>query len=102
MVVSPRAAVTAALPGPSSLPKAPDLGFRPRGLYLGGAWVPSASGQVFETINPSTGECLGEVPLAGEADVDRAVRAARAAFAEWSRVPVAERARALEGWSSTW
>jgi betaine-aldehyde dehydrogenase len=75
---------------------APPLGFAPRGLYVGGAWLAAAGDATFETINPSTGERLGEVPLAGEADVDRAVQAARRAFHEWSRVPLRERARCLE------
>jgi betaine-aldehyde dehydrogenase len=74
----------------------PKLDFTPRGLYIGGAWVDPAGGGTFETINPSTGESLGRVPDAGEADVDRAVTAARKAFDEWSRVPAKERARSLE------
>lgn len=72
------------------------MNFRPKGLYIGGQWVPSASGKVFESINPSNGEKLAEVPYATEQDVDRAVRAAKKAFAEWGRVSVKERARCLE------
>ncbi len=79
-----------------SAPAAPSLGFTPRGLYVGGRWEESASGERFETINPSTGERLGEVPAADAADVDRAVAAAKAAFRDWSRVPIVERARCLE------
>jgi len=75
---------------------APDLAFTPKGLYIGGAWTGSAGGETFETIDPSTGRVLGEVPEAGEADVDRAVAAARAAFRDWSRTPAKERARCLE------
>ena len=72
------------------------LDFSPKGLYIGGAWQESASGETFETINPSTGEKLGAVPLAGEADVDRAVAAAKQAFTDWSRTPIAERAVLIE------
>ena len=74
---------------------APGLDFVPKGLYIGGAWVPAAGDTTFETINPSTGERLGEVPLAADTDVDRAVQAAKAAFAEWARVPLKERAWCL-------
>jgi betaine-aldehyde dehydrogenase len=77
-------------------PTAPPLDFVPKGLYIGGAWVAGAGDRTFETINPSTGERLADVPLAGEADVDRAVQAARRAFPEWSRMPIRQRARALE------
>lgn len=75
---------------------APALNFTPKGLYIDGQWVAPADGQTFETINPSTGETLGQVPLAGEADVDRAVKAAKRAFSEWARVPLGERADCLE------
>lgn len=74
----------------------PDLGFTPKGIYIGGEWQESTSGKTFETINPSNRERLGEVPEATEKDVDRAVAAAKAAFEEWSRVPITERARCME------
>jgi betaine-aldehyde dehydrogenase len=74
----------------------PDLGYAPKGLYIGGRWEEAADGRTFATFNPSTGRKLGELPYAGAADVDRAVQAARKAFAEWHRVGVRERARCLE------
>ena len=75
----------------------PELNFTPRGLYIGGEWQEAAEGGRLESINPSTGEHLGEVPAATGADVDRAVRAARAAFeTEWGRMPLLERAGCLE------
>ncbi len=77
------------------LPKEPDLGFTPRGLYIGGKWEPAADGRTIATINPSTGKKLPDVPLAGPADVDRAVAAAKKAFAEWRRVSIKDRAQAL-------
>ncbi|MET0538016.1 MAG: aldehyde dehydrogenase family protein [Xanthobacteraceae bacterium] len=76
--------------------QAPRLDFTPKGLYIGGKWVDAAAGKTFESVNPSTREKLADLPLAGERDVDRAVKTAKAAFAEWSRVPGRERARALE------
>ena len=75
----------------------PELNFTPRGLYVGGEWQEAAEGGRLESINPSTGECLGEVPVATEADVDRAVRAARTVFeSEWGPMPIRERAEYLE------
>lgn len=44
-------------------------------------------------VDPSTGKPLWAVPVATEADVDAAVRSARAAFPAWSQTPWAERAR---------
>jgi aldehyde dehydrogenase (NAD+) len=71
--------------------KAPDK------LYIGGAWVDASSGARFPTYNPSTGEVLAEVAEAGEADVDAAVRAARAAFQDpgWRRMDAADRGALL-------
>lgn len=75
----------------------PDLEFTPRGLYIGGEWQDASEGGRLETINPSTGERLGEVPMATETDVDRAVRAGRHAFeSDWGRMPMRERAGYLE------
>jgi betaine-aldehyde dehydrogenase len=76
--------------------QAPALNFTPRGLYIGGQWVAPDGDASFVSINPSNMEKLATVPSAGDADVDRAVQAAKAAFKEWSRVPIKERARCLE------
>ena len=59
--------------------------------FIGGEWVDAASGETFESLSPATGEALGTFPLSGAADVDRAVEAAKAAFAEWRLVPAPER-----------
>jgi aldehyde dehydrogenase (NAD+) len=48
--------------------------------YIGGEWVDSASGETMESINPATGEAWYRAAVGGPEDVDRAVRAARAAF----------------------
>ena len=74
---------------------APRFDFIPRGLFIGGQWVAPAEGRSFVSINPSNMDKLGDVPFATEADIDRAVEAARGAFREWSRVPIRERARCL-------
>src|SRR5215208_1047004 len=65
------------------------------GLLIGGRWVEPASQKRFRTINPATEEVLAEVAEAGEEDVDAAVKAARAAYRVWSRMPGAERAKYL-------
>ena len=74
----------------------PTLNFTARGLYIGGRWISPVEGQSFASINPSNMEKLADVPSAGGADVDRAAEAAKAAFSEWSRVPIKERARCLQ------
>ena len=74
----------------------PDLNFSPKGHYIGGKWQESIDGGTFETINPSNLDKLGDVPDATEKDIDRAVTAAKSAFEEWRRVPIAERALCLE------
>src|SRR5271167_4816935 len=57
----------------------------------------SSSGETEPIVNPATGEELARAPMASAADVDRAVRAARRAFAGWSRTTPAQRAQALLG-----
>ncbi|QNN22189.1 aldehyde dehydrogenase family protein [Planctomycetales bacterium ZRK34] len=47
---------------------------------INGQWVDAADGKTFNTYNPSTGEVIAEVPHSSAEDVDRAVKAARAAF----------------------
>lgn len=61
-------------------------------LYIDGAWqVPSGQGMA-EVIDPATEQAIGRVPLGAEADVERAVMAARRAFDGWSRTPSSVRA----------
>ncbi|HEV8661369.1 MAG TPA: aldehyde dehydrogenase [Thermoanaerobaculia bacterium] len=62
---------------------------------MGGDFCAPASGAYFDDIGPASGESIAEVPDSDERDVDAAVRAARGAFATWSRTPVAERSRFL-------
>jgi aldehyde dehydrogenase len=63
--------------------------------YIGGRYIAPASGQYFEDITPVTGRPFTEIARGTAADVDRAVDAAWAAFPEWSRTSVAERALLL-------
>jgi aldehyde dehydrogenase (NAD+)/betaine-aldehyde dehydrogenase len=66
------------------------------GLFIAGERVEPASGEVRELVEPATGEPLARAAMAGEADVDRAVEAARAAVdGDWGRTPATERSRLL-------
>jgi aldehyde dehydrogenase (NAD+) len=66
------------------------------GLFIEGAFVDPAGDTVLKTVNPATEEVLAEVAVAGPADVDRAVAAARRAFDDvWAPMPGAERAKYL-------
>ena len=66
-------------------------------MLIDGQWCDAEAVQTFESIDPYTGRAWARVPLAGAADVDRAVSAARRAFesGEWSRALPAQRARLL-------
>jgi aldehyde dehydrogenase (NAD+) len=61
-------------------------------LYIGGEWTPPSGRGSFEVVNASTEEIMGRVPAGDTTDVDRAARAARAAFGGWSRTAPTERA----------
>jgi malonate-semialdehyde dehydrogenase (acetylating) / methylmalonate-semialdehyde dehydrogenase len=63
--------------------------------YVAGGWVASASHEVLDVPDPSTGSLLARVPLSTSADVDAAVRAAQKAFPAWRETPVPERARRI-------
>ena len=63
--------------------------------FVGGEWVDAAEGGTMEVVNPSTGETIAEVPQGTQADVDRAVEAAKKAWPEWRETTPAERAEVL-------
>ena len=66
------------------------------GLFIGGKFVPAASGKPFATINPATEKVLAHVADAGEKDVDKAVRAARTAYEKiWRKLSGRERGKYL-------
>src|SRR3954471_9582595 len=62
-------------------------------LFINGEFTAPASGKYFDTHNPATEEKLSEVADANEVDVDRAVKAARAGFNVWSKMPAKERSK---------
>ena len=51
--------------------------------FIGGEWGESSSGETMEVLNPATGEVIAEVPRGTAEDVERAVEAAKKAWAEW-------------------
>lgn len=63
-------------------------------LYIDGKFVKPSSGKYFTTSNPANEEKLAEVAHGNEADVDKAVKAARRAYTEvWSKMAPSERAK---------
>lgn len=64
------------------------------GFLIDGKWE-SPSRDLHDIVNPSSGEVIAQVPYAANADVDRAVKAAHAAYLEWRDVPVADRVQPL-------
>ena len=66
------------------------------GLFIGGEFVEASGGGTFKTVNPATEEVLAEISEAGADDVDRAVRAARAAYEDvWGPMSGRDRAKYL-------
>lgn len=67
----------------------------PGQLLINGRWVPSVSGRTFQVFNPATEEMVAEVADGQPADVNEAVKAARAAFESgpWPRMTPSERGR---------
>lgn len=61
--------------------------------FIGGKWIPAASGKTFETIHPASEEAIAQVAEGDKADVDLAVDAARAQFdgGEWSQMDARDR-----------
>ncbi|OYQ78124.1 aldehyde dehydrogenase [Ignatzschineria sp. F8392] len=64
-------------------------------LLIDGEWLDGAQGKTLESHNPATGEKLTEIAVAEKEDVDRAVKAAWAAFDTWSQTSPQERAKYL-------
>jgi aldehyde dehydrogenase (NAD+) len=70
-------------------------------LFIGGEWVDPAGTDVIEVISPHTEEVVGRVPEGTNADIDRAVAAARTAFdeGEWPRLSPEDRIAAVQRFS---
>jgi aldehyde dehydrogenase (NAD+) len=83
--------------GPAPEAAAPALQWinehQPFGLFINNQWVKPSSGAYLDSINPATGRLLAQVASANSDDVDAAVKAAGAAFEDWSKTPGHVRAR---------
>jgi aldehyde dehydrogenase (NAD+) len=65
-------------------------------FYINGQWVAPTTPRSLDVINPATEGVAGRISMGSAADVDKAAKAARAAFAGYSQTSVAERAALLE------
>jgi aldehyde dehydrogenase (NAD+) len=65
-------------------------------FYINGAWVDPVTPKSIAVINPATEQAAGHISMGSAADVDKAVKAARAAFASYSQTSVDERVALLE------
>ncbi|MFI9269160.1 aldehyde dehydrogenase family protein [Kitasatospora sp. NPDC052896] len=81
-------------PAPESPAAAGDIATS-YGHFIGGEFVDSSGSEALKTVNPATEQVLAEFAQGTDEDVDRAVKAARDAFAGWSALPGSERAKYL-------
>ena len=65
-------------------------------LYVNGEWIPGASGDFIEVENPATLQKFAKVPAGNAVDVDKAAKAAHAAFPAWAATPLVERIALME------
>jgi phenylacetaldehyde dehydrogenase len=73
------------------------VSLKARRMFINGQWVNAESGETFSTYDPATGEVICEVAAGGKVDIDRAVKAARAAFESgpWRTMTPSDRGRLL-------
>jgi acyl-CoA reductase-like NAD-dependent aldehyde dehydrogenase len=64
-------------------------------LFINGQFVDSEDGETLPSLNPHDNSKIADVAMAGKADIDKAVKAAQAAFPKWSSLAAAERGRLL-------
>jgi malonate-semialdehyde dehydrogenase (acetylating) / methylmalonate-semialdehyde dehydrogenase len=64
-------------------------------FYINGIWEEPPADGLHPVTNPATGATIAEAPYATEADIDRAVRTAHAAYLQWREVPVVDRVQVL-------
>ncbi|MEU6232690.1 aldehyde dehydrogenase family protein [Kitasatospora sp. NPDC047058] len=81
-------------PAPESPAAAGDIATS-YGHFIGGEFVDSSGSEALKTVNPATEQVLAEFAQGTDEDVERAVAAARKAFADWSALPGSERAKYL-------
>ena len=72
----------------------PEMTGKQHQLLINNRWRPSASGKTMEVVNPATEDVIAQVPSAAAADLDDAVKAARAALdGPWGKMSARERGR---------
>jgi phenylacetaldehyde dehydrogenase len=88
---------TAASVAPTMDPFVSSFITRKHKLLINGKWVEAASGKTFPTFDPAKGEVLSQVAEGDREDIDRAVKAARAAFetGPWSKMSPSQRGRLI-------
>ena len=65
-------------------------------ILVGGDWRQPMTGETIAVVNPSDGQTIGAIGRGGGADIDLAVKAARAALdGAWGRLPAVERGRLM-------
>ena len=65
-------------------------------LFIDGEWLGADGRRTQPVVNPATGETIGTLPHASQADLDRALDAARRGFAAWRKVSPYDRAKVLK------
>src|SRR4051812_2292414 len=65
-------------------------------LYIDGAWVASTDSHTIDVINSATEEVMGRIPEGTPEDVDKAAKAAKAAFPAWAATSKEERGKYLQ------
>ena len=65
-------------------------------LYIDGEWTPASSGEWIDVENPADMKIFARVPRGAAEDIDRAARAAKAAFPAWAAKPLSERISLME------
>jgi aldehyde dehydrogenase (NAD+) len=66
-----------------------------KGIFIANRWRPSQSGKTIDVVAPADGKVFAKIAAGNAADIDEAVKAARAAESKWSRMPAVERGRLL-------
>ena len=66
------------------------------GSFVGGQWL--SGDNTFAVYDKATGEKLADIADAGEAEMQTAIQAAKAAFESWSAMPAIERSKLLRNW----
>jgi|BarGraIncu00222A_1022003.scaffolds.fasta_scaffold19762_2 succinate-semialdehyde dehydrogenase/glutarate-semialdehyde dehydrogenase len=64
-------------------------------LYIDGQWINAASGRTMPVVNPASGDTIGTLAYAEQADLDHALEATAKGFATWKRISAYERSKMM-------